>query len=253
MKTLKKFLIFAGILMMISSMCFAKPKTSKYVCSTSWVAAIAELAGVDDVVTIAPVNLKHPPEYEITPMDILNVVKADLIMHAGYEKMVKTMTASAEIDQNKMLKVRTTNTLDNLEKMIIAISEKTGTQKAAATRFNNYKKMILDARKNITQKGLDKIPVYVNVNQAEFARDLGLNVVDTFGGGPLTSAQIAQVAKEKYALVIDNVHNPVADPILEVSPDTKILIWRNFPEKLEKNSLYKVVKSNIDSLLKLKL
>lgn len=254
MKTVKKLIAFITVSLVFSSVLFAKPnkKDTKFVCSTSWVAAIAELAGVDDVTTIAPVNLKHPPEYEIKPSDIVKVIKAELIMHAGYEKMVKVMAASAEIDQSKMMKVRTTNTMENLEKMVKQISEKAGTQKQAEKRFAQYKKMIEKARADIKEKGLDKLPVYVNTNQAEFARDLGLNVVDTFGGGPLTSKQIEQAAKEKYALVIDNVHNPVADPIKEVSPDTKILVWRNFPESLGNNALTKVIKANIDSLLKLK-
>ena len=43
--------------------------TPRYVASTSWVAAIAEIAGLDGVDTVAPADLKHPPEYEITPMD----------------------------------------------------------------------------------------------------------------------------------------------------------------------------------------
>lgn len=57
-------------------------KSSNYVASTSWVAAIAELAGIDDVVTIAPANLKHPPEYEITADDMVSVINATLFMHA---------------------------------------------------------------------------------------------------------------------------------------------------------------------------
>ena len=43
--------------------------TPKYVASTSWVAAIAEIAGLDGVDTVAPADLKHPPEYEITQIE----------------------------------------------------------------------------------------------------------------------------------------------------------------------------------------
>lgn len=252
MKKIKRFILSVLFSMIVLCSIFAKPakKSSKYVCSTSWVAAIAELAGIDDAVTIAPANLRHPPEYEITPQDIVNVTKAELIMFAGYEKMVKTMTASAEINQDKMIKVTTTNTIDNLEKMVNMLSEKAGTQKKAIKRFDQYKNLILETQTKIKENHLDEIPVYVNTNQAQFAKDLGLNVVDTFGPGPLTSKQIEQVAKEKYAIVIDNVHNPVADPIRTVSPDSKLIVWRNFPESLGNNALYNVIKGNIDLLLK---
>lgn len=225
-------------------------KTSKYVASTSWVAAIAELAGVDNVETIAPVNLKHPPEYEITPMDVLKVSEAELFMHAGYERMMKTISTAAEVDQEKIVKVRTANTIETLGKDVALISKKAGTEKAAEKRFGDYQKMIEESRAKIKAAGLDTKTCYVNTNQAEFAKDLGLNVVGTFGAGPLTSEQIADIAEKKYDFIIDNVHSPVAGPAAEVSPDSKILVWRNFPEKKEKNAIYKLVKANIDMLFK---
>lgn len=225
-------------------------KTSKYVASTSWVAAIAELAGVDNVDTIAPVNLKHPPEYEITPMDVLKVSEAELFMHAGYERMMKTISVAAEVDQEKVVKVRTANTIETLSKDVDLISKKVGTEAAAAKRFGEYTKMIEDSRAKIKAAGIDQKTVYVNTNLAEFAKDLGLNIAGTFGPGPLTSEQIAEIADKKFDLIIDNVHNPVAGPAAEVAPDSKILVWRNFPEKKEKNAIYKLVKANIDMLFK---
>lgn len=234
------FLIFGGAK--------KSSKTSKYVASTSWVAAIAELAGVDNVETIAPVNLKHPPEYEITPMDVLKVSEAEVFMHAGYERMMKTISSAAEVDQEKVVKVRTTNTIETLSNDVALISKKAGTEAAGAKRLAEYTKMIEDSRAKIQKAGIDKKTVYVNTNQVEFATDLGLNIAGTFGPGPLTAEQIAEIADKKFDLIIDNIHNPVASPAAEVSPDSKILVWRNFPEKKEKNAIYKLVKANIDML-----
>ncbi|MBR2107387.1 MAG: hypothetical protein IJ937_08980 [Treponema sp.] len=78
-----KIAIFTVIfgLILSSSLSCKENKKVKIVASTSWVASIAELAGIDDVPTIAPVNLKHPPEYEIKPMDILKVSQADLFIY----------------------------------------------------------------------------------------------------------------------------------------------------------------------------
>lgn len=248
-----KRILFVVILAFLVSFCFAQANTEKlqkdrYVASTSWVASIAELAGIDDVVTIAPANLKHPPEYEITPDDVYVVANAQLFMHAGYERMMKTLSTAAEVDKNKIVKVKTTNTLDNLKNMVSMLSEMAGTQQKAKERFGEYEKMIQDARGRISNSPNKDIKIFANKNQAEFLRDLGLNVVSEFGPEPMTSFQIAEAAEEKYEIVIDNVHNPVADPILAVSPSSKILTLRNFPDSLGNNALYNVIKSDLDML-----
>ncbi len=246
MKKLGVLVLAVGISLMG---CTKTDKPSvKYVASTSWVAGIAELAGIDEVTVLAPLNLTHPAEYEITPNDILAVKDAQLIMHAGYERMVKVMATAVDVDENKMLKVKTTNTLENLNNMVNMLSERAGTVAVAEKRFAEYCKLIEETRARIIATGLDKKTVYANVNQAEFARDLGLNVVGTFGGGPLTAEQIAEAAQNHYDIIIDNVHNPVAEPAGKVSPSSKLLMWRNFPEVHEKNALYNVIKTNCDTL-----
>lgn len=246
--------ILALFLVLLVCFClFSEPvkekQYSKYVASTSWVASIAQLAGIDDITIIAPENLKHPPEYEITPDDILKVVNCDLFMHAGYEVMVKAIKEASEVDQEKVIKVKTTNTLSNLENMVNMISQKADTVEKGSRNFSEYKELIEQTRLIIKEKNLDKIDIYANVNQAEFARDLGLNVVDTFGSDNLDAKQIELCAKEKFTIVIDNIHNPVSDPIKAVSPSSVILMWRNFPETMEDNALYNIVKGNIDLLL----
>lgn len=247
---MKKILVPIVLILLISSMIFAggaKEKTvqNNYVASTSWVASIAQLAGIDDVVIIAPANLKHPPEYEITPDDMAAVINSKLFMHAGYERMMKTIANASEISKEKIQKVKTTNTLGNLENMVELLSEKAGTQVVAKERFSKYRTMIEEARKRIEKSN---VKVFANTNQAELAADLGLDVVETFGPGELTAEQIESAAKNKYVLVLDNVHNPVASPIESVSPSSIILQWRNFPEKMEKDALYNVIKANLDSL-----
>ncbi|NLC93765.1 MAG: hypothetical protein GX677_09980 [Treponema sp.] len=81
------------------------------------------------------------------------------------------------------------------------------------------------------------------------AKDLGFENITVFGPGPVTSEQIADAKNTKYDFIIDNVHNPVGSPLVEVSPKSKYVIWRNFPETIEKNALLHVVQSNINALL----
>ncbi len=255
---MKKVLVVLIIVLMSCGICFAQGISENsenrtllkenYVASTSWVAAIAELAGIDDVITIAPANLKHPPEYEITADDMVSVINAKLFMHAGYEKMMKTISTAAELDQARIVKVKTTNTLENLSNMVTMLSEKAGTQAVAAERFGAYKALIEEARARIAASPNKDIEVFANTNQAEFAKDLGLNVVSTFGAGALSAAQIEEAHDKAYVLVIDNVHSPVASPIAEVSPSSTILTWRNFPDYLGNNALYNVIKENLEAL-----
>lgn len=253
---MKKIFCLFVVVFLACTLCFAQAlnediqaqDSANYVASTSWVAAIAELAGIDDVATIAPANLKHPPEYEITADDMVSVINAKLFMHAGYEKMMKTISTAAQLDESKIVKVKTTNTLANLSNMVEMLSEKAGTQEKAQERFGEYKKLIEDARERIASSPNKEIEVYANSNQAEFAKDLGLNVFSTFGSGSLTSEQISEAHNKAYKLVIDNIHSPVASPIAEVSPSSIILTWRNFPDYLGSNALYNVIKENLEVL-----
>ena len=105
--------------------------TPRFVASTSWVAAIAEIAGLDGVDTVAPADLKHPPEYEITPMDVAKVAKAEIFMYGGYEAMMKTIAEAAEVKEECKVQVRTTNTLSNLTLQVEKISKKAGTEAEA--------------------------------------------------------------------------------------------------------------------------
>ncbi|MCQ2398689.1 MAG: hypothetical protein MJ052_05260 [Sphaerochaetaceae bacterium] len=225
-----------------------KTTEKHYTASTVWVSSIAELAGIENIYTIAPANLKHPPEYEITPNDMVQLMKSDLIFHAGYEKMVKVMTASAEIPEEKLVKVKTTNTLENLTAMIIKLSGIADTREAAEKNQKKLDKLFTEARKTVIEKKLNEIPAFVNINQAEFAKDIGLNVIGTFGPGSLSSDQIAQVAREKYPLVIDNLHSPVTSPGPVVIPESVILVLINFPEEMKNDALIDVLSDNLCTL-----
>ena len=127
--------------------------TPRYVASTSWVAAIAEIAGLDGVDTVAPADLKHPPEYEITPMDVAKVAKAEIFMYGGYEAMMKTIAEAAEVKEECKVQVRTTNTLSNLTLQVEKISKKAGTEAEAKKRLGEFEALFQDARAKIKENG----------------------------------------------------------------------------------------------------
>ena len=68
------------------------------IATTSWTASFAEVAGLEDIRILAPYELQHPPEYEMTPGDIRDIAGADMIIYAGYEVMMERLKEAASAD-----------------------------------------------------------------------------------------------------------------------------------------------------------
>ncbi len=224
------------------------------VASTSWTAAFADLGGLDDVAFIAPpATLTHPPEYEITVSDVVKINHADYFIFAGYERMMQSMGTSIKKDEGTMLQITTTNDIENVKKQAATIASITGTEEKSETRLASYIATIEEGgAKQAEALGLTEVKVYCHAMQVYLAEDLGLQVAGTFGPGPVTAQQISEVSKGGYQIIIDNIHNPpIAGPLLEVSPpDTKLVVWRNFPESGGRGgSLESMVQANIQALL----
>ena len=218
------------------------------VASTSWSAAFADIAGIDEVKAIAPTNLRHPPEYEITTSDVVTINSGDFCIYAGFERMMKTLGEKLANENTQMIKIALDNSLATVKTSTEAIAKAAGTEKEQAKRFAEYETVILDARADCEKANLTELKVFCNKNQTYLAKELGLNIAGIFGPGPLTSEQLLEAKKQGYDLIIDNVHNPVGKPVLEVVPDAKYIEWRNFPETVERNALIKVIKANISKL-----
>ncbi len=76
---------------------------SPIVASTSWVAAMARAAGAKRITVLAPIELRHPPEYDFRPGDIIAATQAQWIIWAGYEGFIKNLIAAAQINQEKVI------------------------------------------------------------------------------------------------------------------------------------------------------
>ncbi len=224
-------------------------RTISVIASTSWTAAFADLGGAQKVEIIAPASLIHPPEYEITVSDVMKIDKADYFIYAGYERMMKSMGDSISKTNTDLIQITTDNSIENVTKQAALIASALKSQYYSEDRVYDYVEAVKKGERSVAKKGLDKQKVYCHAMQIFLAKDLGLEVGGTFGPGPLTASQIAEVAKGGYDIIIDNVHNPIASPLLEVSPTTRLVVWRNFPETVERGSLQKMVEQNIASLL----
>ena len=236
--------LFAALTLVSS----AWAESKKVVASTSWAAAFADIAGADEVESIAPVNLRHPPEYEITVSDVQKISDSEVFIYAGFERMMKTLGTKVS---NKGVSVQVTldNSLATVKESTLKIAQALGTEDIQKVRFAEYEKLVKDGQKKVNKKKLSKLKVLCNKNQTYLAKELGLNVAGVFGPGPVSSEELLEAKKAGYDLIIDNIHNPTGKPVTEVLPKAKYIEWRNFPEAVEHDALKKVVSDNINNLL----
>lgn len=243
---MKKILSIVLIAVIGTVVFAAGKKEKKVIASTSWTAAFVDIAGVKTKDAIAPASLRHPPEYEITVSDIQKISSCDVFVFAGFERMMKTLGTS--VGNVEMVKIHCNNSIETVSTECRKLAKLFGTEKECEKRLAEYVDAITKTKAELEKNGYAGAKVLCNVNQIYLAKDLGFEVADTFGPGPVTSEQIAKAKSNDYVFIIDNVHNPVAKPLVEVSPDSKYVIWRNFPEKVEPKALLKVVQGNIKLL-----
>ena len=160
--------------------------------------------------------------------------------------MMKTMGDA--VGQTQMVKITCDNSIETVSKESRKIAEILGSQEECEKRLLEYVSEITNAKADLEKRGLAGARVLCNKNQTYLAKDLGLEIAAVFGPGPVTSDQIADAKTGNYDLIIDNVHNPQGAPLAEVAPNAKYVVWRNFPENVERGALLNVIKANIKTL-----
>ncbi len=199
------------------------------VASTSWTAAIARAAGAGDVRVIAPLELKHPPEYEIKPSDLEAVKGASLVVYAGYEKFAKRLVETSGSQGTAELKLFTDNVPEAFKAQVKLVAEKLGTRSSYdcwAAGFDAYTR---DVKARIQAAYPDKRAVAHKMLKT-YVEWLGFDVVGTFGPGEPSPAVVLDLVKLHPAIVIDNYHNPSGKPIAE-SLSAPLVELINFPGK----------------------
>ncbi|MCC5909125.1 MAG: hypothetical protein JJT76_01640 [Clostridiaceae bacterium] len=216
------------------------------VASTSWTALMAEAAGAENVAVIAPVELRHPPEYDFRPSDIQIMQEADWIIMGGYEPFMRKIIESNDIDEEKIIQVRTTNTYDNLAEQTALIAEKIGTRDKQEAWQAEFGKIMEEILANANEKKVSEINILVHTHLAAFAESIGYNVLEIFGADELSPAKIGELAALNPDLIIDNYHNPQGEVIKELC-DTELVVLRNFPGP-EHKDLMELFKDNVKKL-----
>lgn len=225
------------------------PASPTVMATTSWTAGFTRLAGVDKVALLAPYEMKHPSEYELKPSDIQALSTAEMIVFAGYENMVAKIKDNAGQKETQLIQIQTMMNYPVMEESVLKIAAAAGTEETARKNLARMKEELETGRSKLKAKGLSGAKAIVHFHQQAFAKEMGFEVVALFGPAPLEAGQIGDLSKVEADLIIDNWHNPVSQPLVEVRPELPQAILINFPGKDDTRDLFDVVRYNLDALL----
>lgn len=202
-------------------------QTTSVVASTSWVAMIAKAAGAENITILAPIELRHPPEYDFKPSDIEKIQQADYIVLAGYEPFMKKLLETVEVAEEKKLQVSTQNTPDHLKEQVQQLAKTWGTVEKAK-RWE----VEMDAAAAKIAAEAERLQVVqqkavVQSHMVPMAQYFGYEVVAEFSD-ELSPVKIAELVAMKPDLIIDNYHNVQGKPMEEVAQIPRVEL-RNFP------------------------
>ena len=208
-----------------------EPAASSVIATTSWTACFAEVAGIEDIRVLAPYELQHPPEYEISPSEIKAVSEADMIIYAGYEVMMERLKEATASDA-VMVQITTVNTLPVITESVLALADAAGTRETAEKNLKEIQAFFTSWKEELAPYA-DR-PVIVHSFLQGLVKNLGLNVVGTYGPAPLEAKQLKELTESGAGIIIDNWHTKVGQPLVETMPNAQTAVLINFPEKMKR-------------------
>ena len=250
MKSFIKYTISLTLTAILFFSCSGKKSSSSgdstiVIATSSWTAAYAEAAGAENVTVLAPFEMEHPSEYELRPGDISKLMKADVIIYAGYEVMTERLKKGLDIPQEKLLLVNTDYSYEKIEKSILSIAARLGTERVAHENLLDIRRTFDEGRKAVSEKNIAKRPIIAHRFQSSLVNELGLVPVAVFGPASPEVSAIANVSKIQAPLIIDNIHNPVGQPFKEVSSDAHHILLLNFPGMKGTKTITDVIRYNV--------
>ena len=220
------------------------------IASTSWVAAIAYCAGAENVHILAPVDLRHPPEYELKPSDLTAASNARLIIYAGWEMFAKKLAETAGSAGVEVLQIKVSNDPNDIKAEAKKIAELLGAAEKYEGWAAGFDVFTAGIRDGIEQVYGGKQAV-VNSMQPPFVSWLGIGIAGEYGPAEPSPALVLELVNLKPDLVIDNYHNPNGRPVAEAAgaPYAELI---NFPGKDGTRTIEDVFRYNAGILLNVK-
>ena len=215
--------------------------------STSLTGALATAAGAREVRILAPVDIKHAPEYDLKPSDLQKLEGAQAVIYAGYERMVSKLVETSRNKNMLAIQVNTETSPDNLVAQARKIAVSLKTEKEAAAWENTFRERLKALKAALSSVSGRRAVVHFHAQP--FARWAGLSVVQVVRPGELTPKVIADAIAQKPDVVIDILHSPVAKTIAD-NAQTKYVQVINFPGAGNTVTLDDLFEYNAKELLK---
>jgi len=163
--------------------------------------------------------------------------------------IIPQIKQSLKLDDKKLLKIETGYTGQQLIGPILKIASIAGTEAIAKEIVERIKNLLADSKAKVEKAGLKGKPVICHFFYKGFAEEMGLNPVATIGPAPLELFNLGELVKKEAVLIIDNAHNPVAQPLTEIKKGVRIVECINFPGSGNTNSLEEVINYNVSKII----
>jgi hypothetical protein len=219
------------------------------VVTSSWTAAYAQMAGIHDFDILAPSNMQHPSEYELQIEDIMKLKNADLIICGGYEIMMEKIRKGLKIESEKILQVKTDYNADHIKQSIQAIANKAGSIDEAEKNLDRIQNIFEISRAKLKEAGIIEVPVISQYFLRTFSEELGLMITGTYGPRQLEAFDIQELMNLDFELILDNAHNPSAQPLVESKKGVQIAYLINFPGIGNTVTIEDVVRYNVEMII----
>jgi zinc transport system substrate-binding protein len=215
--------------------------------STSLTGAIAKAAGAKEVRVLTPGEIRHPPEYDLRPSDLLRFEGADIVVYGGYERMVQKLLETSKNRNILAIQIDTDTAPENLRNQVRKISKTLGTEKEAQVWEESFVERLKLLQKKISPYAGRKAVVHRFAQP--FARWAGLHVIQIISPGELTPRVIGDAVMKKPELVVDILHFPNAKVIAE-NAGCKYVQVINFPGVENTKTIEDLFEYNSTQLLK---
>lgn len=215
------------------------------VVTNGWTASFAGLAGAENVKVLAPYEMKHPPEYEISLKEMQIVADADYLIFAGYETMMSRIKEALGDDSDvTLIQINTVNSQKVIHESVMKIASILGSETEAEKNLKEIDVFFDLWRSDLTWHEDLLNSVVVHFHQQGLAASLGFKPALVFGPAAPSLSETRTVLNEKPMLIIDNYHNPVSTSFLEMKEKPAIVKWINFPGSEGTKTLFDVLEYN---------
>lgn len=224
----------------------AQSNSVRVTASTTWVGGIAEAAGAEVLRVLAPVELRHPAEYDFRPSDVRYAVEADWLVWAGYEGFMRSLFEATGFPEDRIARVHTNNSPPVLKEVVGALAERFGTQDAYRRWEAELDALAAEIEAAAARAGVPRIRAAVHEHHRVVAEWLGYDIVAVFGPAELTPARLREILGADPQLIIDNWHMPSGEPLRGQGREYRALI--NFPGHGGTQNLLDVLRYNTRQL-----